>query len=183
MDTRYYWAEGIVLKRRNFGEADRILTVFTKHKGKVKLIAKGVRRPTSRKRGSLELFNYLKCFIARGRNFDIVTEVDTKDNFASWRKDLLKVGVAYHLAEVVERLTAEHQEHKEVFDLLRDGYSKLRILGYWQLHDFIERFKLSVLQDLGFLGKGKDGPKDLDSFIEDLINGNLKTRRFLAKIG
>lgn len=182
MYTRHYRAEGIVLKRKNFGEADRLLTIFTKHLGKVKVIAKGVRRPISRKRGSLELFNQVKFFVAKGRNFDIVTEVELKDNFASWRKDLVRVGVAYHLAEVVERLTAEHQEHKEVFELLKDGYSKLRTLGYWQLHDFIEGFKLSVLQELGFLDKGKYGLKNLDSFIEDLINGDLRTRKFLARI-
>ena len=181
MNTRHYSTEGVILKRKNFGEADRLLTLFSKHYGKVKVVAKGVRRPSSRKRGSLELFNHVKCFVARGRNLDIVTEVEIMENFSSWRKDLVKVGVAYHLAEVVERLTAEHQEHREVFELLKGAYRRLGNQGYWEHYDFINSFKLRVLQELGFLERGREH-KDLDSFIEDLINGSLRTKRFLERI-
>jgi len=64
--SRSYKAEGIILKRINFSEADKILTIFTKRHGKVRAIAKGVRRLTSRKAGSVELFNQAGLFLLEG---------------------------------------------------------------------------------------------------------------------
>lgn len=113
---------------------------------------------------------------------DIVTDVEVKNNFSSWRKDLTKVGVAYHLVEVVNKLTAEHQEHKEIFGLLVDSLNRLHETDYWKLHSLIQSFKVQVLEELGFLERGKPVPKNLDFYIEDLINGELRTRRFLSRL-
>lgn len=113
---------------------------------------------------------------------DIVTDVEVKNGFLAFRKDLTKVGVAYHLSEVVTRLTAEHQEHREIFDLLVDSLARLHQTEYWDLHALIQRFKVQVLEELGFLERGKSTPKNLDFYIEDLINGELRTRRFLARL-
>ena len=60
MKPRSYTSEGIVLARRNYGEADRILVIYSKNFGRVSYMAKGVRRPKSRKRGHIEVFNYIK---------------------------------------------------------------------------------------------------------------------------
>jgi len=78
---RSYKTEGIVLKRINYGEADRILTIYTKRHGKIRAIAKGVRKLTSRKAGSLELFNNVVLFLVKGKNLDIITEAQTVDLF------------------------------------------------------------------------------------------------------
>lgn len=182
MRDRTYSTEGIILARRNYGEADRFLTIFTKHYGKIRVIAKGVRRPSSRKRGSLELFNYVKLFLAKGHNLDIITEVESKDTFSLWRKDLTKVAVAYHLCEVIARLTAEHQENKEIFELLVHALEKLHTINYWDIYPFIQNFKVRTLEELGFLERDKGVPKDLDNYIEDLINGSLRTRNFLKRL-
>lgn len=183
MEQRTYSTEGVIIGRRNFGEADRTLTIFTKHYGKIRVLAKGVRKTTSRKRGSLELFSFVKIFVARGKGRDILAEVETKHDFSTWRKDLLRVGVAYHLSEIVDRLTPEHQEHRKVLDLLVEAYSNLSKLDYWALHPFIQLFKTQVLEELGFLERNKPIPKNIDVYIEDLINGNLKTRKFLLQLG
>lgn len=167
------------MARKNYGEADRLLTVFSKHYGKLRAVAKGIRRPTSRKKGSLELFSYVRLFLAKGRNLDIITDAEIKNNFSSWRKDLTKVGVAYHLSELVTRLSPEHQEHKEVFDLLLTSFQNLSDIDYWDLYSFIQSFKIRLLEELGFLERSKTEPKNLDFYIEDLINGQLKTKRFL----
>lgn len=182
MEHRTYATEGIILGRRNFGEADRILTIFSKHYGKIRAVAKGVRRLTSRKRGSLELFNHVRLFLAKGHNLDIITEAESKNIFSSWRKDLTRVGVAYHLAEIVARLTPEHQEHKEVFDLLVESYAHLGKLDYWALYPFIQSFKVHALEELGYLERNKPTPRNLDLYIEDIINGKLRTKRFLDTI-
>lgn len=179
MRERAYSTEAIILARRNYGEADRLLTVFSKHYGKLRVVAKGIRRPTSRKKAALELFSHVRLFLAKGRNLDIITDAELKNNFSSWRKDLAKVGVAYHLAEIVTRLSPEHQEHREVFDLLLNSFEELGKIDYWSLYPFIQSFKVKLLEELGFLERGKPGPKNLDFYIEDLINGELRTKRFL----
>ena len=183
VEQRSYGSEGIIIGRKNYGEADRLLTIFTKYHGKVRVVAKGIRRTTSRKRGSAELFNYVKMFLARGRGLDILTEIEIKKDYSNFRKDLLRVGVAYHLAEIVDRLTVEGQEHKEVFTLLEDAYSNLANLDYWALHPYIQSFKVRVLEELGFLERNREIPRNLDVYIEDLINGNLRTKKFLLQLG
>ncbi len=182
MDLRNYSTEGIILARKNFGEADRLLTVFSKHYGKLRIVAKGVRRTTSRKRGAIEIFSFCRFLLARGRNLDILTDVEIKNNFQDWRDDLVKVGVAYHLCEVVDKLTVEHQEHKEVLYSLQECLESLHALDYWQLYPLVQNFKLEVLEELGFISKTKPVPTDVDSYIEDIIGTSLKSYKFLKTL-
>lgn len=183
MDKRTYSTEAIVLARKNYGEADRILVVFSKHYGKLRLVAKGVRKTTSRKRGNLEIFNHIRLLVASGKSMDILADVELKNSFSKWRKDLTKIAVAYHLAEVVGRLTPEKQEHETVFNYLANALVDLSNINYWQLYDFIQSFKVHILEELGFLERGKPIPGNLDYYIEDLINGQLKTKKFLSSFG
>ena len=82
---RLYKTPGIVLTRFDLGEADRVLTVLTPHEGKLKVIAKGVRKPTSRLGGSLEPFAELHLVLARGRTFDIVTQASVAEAWLAFR--------------------------------------------------------------------------------------------------
>ena len=107
--------EGIILKRMNYGEADRILTIYTLHHGKIRAMAKGVRKLQSRKAGSLELFNHATLFLIKGKNLDLITEAQVINLFKSWRKNLIKVGIAYYLCELVDKLTPDNQPHEAVF--------------------------------------------------------------------
>ena len=74
---RLYRVTAIVLKRRDQGEADRLLTVLARERGKVTLLAKGVRRQASRKAGHLEPFTYVELLVAKGKSLDIVTQAET----------------------------------------------------------------------------------------------------------
>lgn len=170
------------MARKNFGEADRLLVIFSKHYGKIRVIAKGVRKTTSRKRGASEIFNMDKFLLARGKNLDILADVEVLKNFEEWRKDLIKVGVAYHICEVVDRLTVEGQEHKEVLSLLLESFSALAGLDYWQLYPLTQNFKLGVLEELGFLSKTRPSPREVDDFIEDILGSKLKTSKFLKTL-
>ncbi len=80
--------EGIVLKRRNFGEADRILTIFSKERGKITVLAKGVRRITSRRAGNVELLNRTVMYLHQGRGLPILTEATTLEPYQKIKEDL-----------------------------------------------------------------------------------------------
>ncbi len=115
---RLYRSEAIILKRSNLGEADRLLTLYTPHRGKHRVTAKGVRRPTSRKAGHLELFTHARLFLAKGRTLDIVTQAETISAFPRLRTDLSRTSSAYYLVELLDRFTGEEIANPPLFDLL-----------------------------------------------------------------
>jgi len=120
-----YRTEAVVLKRVDLGEADRILTLFTPRFGKIRAVAKGVRRPTSRIGGHVELFTRSEMLIAKGRNLDIVTQSDTIDSYLGLRNDLLRTTYAYYVAELLDSITEEGIEAYPVFELLVQTLERL----------------------------------------------------------
>lgn len=115
---RSYSAEAIILKHSDLGEADRIVTLFTPYKGKIRAIAKGTRRPISKKAGHLELLCYSQLQIAQGRNLDIVTQAQSIENFVQLRNQLWHMTCGFYLAELVDRFTEDDAQHTDVYTLL-----------------------------------------------------------------
>jgi len=145
---RLYRTEAIVLKRSDFGEADRLLTLYTPKLGKIRAIAKGVRKPTSRKSGHVELFTHSQLLIAKGRSLDIVTQAETVHAFRPLREDLLRTTYAYYTAELVDLFVEEGIENRSLFDLL---LAMLGWLGDASDLDLTTRFfELHLLSLLGY---------------------------------
>jgi DNA repair protein RecO (recombination protein O) len=115
---RSYSSEAIILKHTDLGEADRILTLLTPHRGKIRVLAKGTRRPISRKAGHLELFYHSQLQIALGRNLDIITQAQGLANFRHVRSELWYMTCAFYLAELVDRFIEDDTEHRNVYNLL-----------------------------------------------------------------
>ena len=88
---RTYRTEAIVLRRKDIGEADRILTLFTPQLGKVRVVAKGIRKPRSRKAGHLELFTRAKLLLATGRDLDIITQAEGLDAYPRDRRESARI--------------------------------------------------------------------------------------------
>jgi|SRR5579859_1247267 len=122
---RVYTTDAFVLKRIDYGEADRILTLFTPQRGKLKAIAKGARRTTSRIAGHVELFTRTQLQLATGRDLEIVTQGECKERFPSLREGLWHATIAYYLAELVDKFTEEHSEHANLYHLLLESLRRL----------------------------------------------------------
>ncbi len=138
---RVYRTEAVVLRHQDLGEMDRILTLYTPHHGKIRVVAKGVRRPGSRKAGHVELFMHTEVLLARGRSLDIVTQAELRDAFPSLRNDLVRMTYASHFAELVDAFTEEGDENPALYRLLVDGLGWLtrtqdlrRTARYYELH-------------------------------------------------
>jgi DNA repair protein RecO (recombination protein O) len=145
---RLYRTEAIILKRSDFGEADRLLTLYTPSLGKIRAIAKGVRKPTSRKSGHVELFTHSQFLIAKGRSLDIVTQAETVHAFRPLREDLLRTTYAYYAAELLDLFVEEGIENRPLFDLL---LAMLGWLGDASDLDLATRFfELRLLSLLGY---------------------------------
>ena len=162
--TRSYKLEAIILKRINFSEADRLITVFSKNHGRVVLVAKGVRKITSRKKGHLELFTHVKLQVAKTKGLGIITEAETITNFSKLGQNLNRARIAYLLAELIDKMTAEEQEQEEVFYLLLDSLVTLN--SQKATKNFILNFEVSLLEFLGF---GLPNPPHTRQRLEDHI--------------
>ncbi|PIV01270.1 DNA repair protein RecO [Candidatus Shapirobacteria bacterium CG03_land_8_20_14_0_80_39_12] len=178
-----YKSEGVVLKRSNFGEADRLVTIFTKHYGKLTFVAKGVRRVTSKKGGSLEIFNMISFLAAKGRGMDILTEAETIETFSGWRKNLEKVAAAYEICEILDKLTAEASEQKEVYEFLVSSLKKINETEENLLSAQIDSFGGNLLKLLGFWPKQKAFLPNFNVclYIEQIIERGLKSKNFLKR--
>jgi DNA repair protein RecO (recombination protein O) len=122
---RLYVTDAIVLSRFDYGEADRIMTLFTPEHGKLKAIAKGVRRTKSRLGGSLEPLAELRVALARGRTFDIVTQVEVRHAWLGLRDSLESTATAWYLAELADRSIEERHAAEALYVLLRRAYQLL----------------------------------------------------------
>jgi DNA repair protein RecO (recombination protein O) len=122
---RIYHTEAIVLSRFELGEADRVLTLLTPHDGKLKAIAKGVRRPKSRLGGAVEPFAELQLVLARARTFDVVTSASVGHAWLALRERLESTATAWYLAELAERAVEERAFAYPVYALLKRAYQLL----------------------------------------------------------
>ncbi len=138
---RRYTTDAIVLSRFDLGEADRVLTLMTPDMGKIKAIAKGVRRTTSRLGGSLEPFAELRVALARGRTFDVVTQVSVTHAWLRLRDSLESAATAWYLAELADRSLEERHAAEPLYALLRRAYELLdagmaagRVARWYEMH-------------------------------------------------
>jgi DNA repair protein RecO (recombination protein O) len=138
---RRYTTDAIVLSRFDLGEADRVLTLITPEGGKLKAIAKGVRRTTSRLGGSLEPFAELRIALARGRTFDVVTQVSVGHAWLRLRDSLESAATAWYLAELADRSLEERHAAQPLYALLRRAYELLdagmgpgRVARWYEMH-------------------------------------------------
>src|SRR3989344_5710761 len=170
--TRTYKVEAIVIRRRNIGEADRILTVFTKHFGKINVKASGVRKITSRRAPHIESLNHSILTLYKGKNsMPLLLEAQTIQNFSEVKCNLKKVGLSYHICELVDRLCPENQENMLVFTLLLDFLYKLSIGG--KVGDFIRQFESQLLVNLGYHTGQAVMLEDTSLFIETILEKKL----------
>ena len=122
---RSYSSDAIVLKHSDLGEADRVVTLFTPYRGKIRAVAKGARRPISKKAGHLELLCYSRLQIAQGRNLDIITQAQSIESFVQLRNKLWHMTCGFYLIELVDRFIEDNAQHTDVYNLLLQA---LRIL-------------------------------------------------------
>lgn len=117
--------ESVILRHSDWGEADRLLGLFTREAGKLRAVAKGVRKLRSRKAGHLEPFTHVKLMMARGRDFWIVTQAETIDAYMPIRDDLVRTAYAAYVIELIDRFTYEEGENRALFQLLVDTLARV----------------------------------------------------------
>lgn len=174
--SQLYTVEGIILKRKSTGEADRILTVFTKQSGKIRVIAKGVRKITSRRAGHIEVFSRVILTIHTGHGLDVVSEAASLTRGLLSDTNSMKIGYAYSLCELVDQLLADRQEHEDIYALLSHALDELiekQDPAEWQTT--VSSFVHHVLWKLGFLSASRRLEEDeMRSYVEHITERRLR---------
>jgi len=142
-----YRETGVVLRTMRLGEADRIVTLLTAGRGKVRAVAKGVRKTKSRFGGRLEPLNHVALLLYEGRELDIVTQADTIEQFRAVREDLDRLAKATSLLEAADQLAQERQPAPRLYSMLLGA---LRALAVRDAPLMVPAFFLKLLSLEGF---------------------------------
>lgn len=138
---RTYRSEGLTLRKAAIGEADLVVTIFTAEQGKVRAVAKGARRSTSRLVGHVEPLTLSRMSIARGRELDIISQAEVTDGFALLKNDLTSVTRGLYVAELLDGFGPEDSPSPDLFRLaigvlgaLPGASDAEAVLRYFELH-------------------------------------------------
>lgn len=148
-DFRSFRADAVVLRHSDFGEADRLLTLYTREHGKVRAIAKGARKIASRKAGHIEPFTHVRLQLAKGRDLFIVTQAETVDAFQALRENLTLTGYAAYVIELLDRFVPDEDVAlPSLFRLLTETLSRLASeSNSWLV---VRSYEMRLLDFLGF---------------------------------
>ncbi len=147
MRERVYRTEAVILRRSDFAEADRLLTLATPA-GKRRVVAKGVRKTTSRIAGHIELFTHTSLLLAVGRNLDIITQSQIISSFQRMRGEIERLSCGYYIAELYDKFTEESEENRPLFQLLVDSFAAIDQSASPDL--VLRAYELRMLQIAGY---------------------------------
>jgi DNA repair protein RecO len=178
-----YTTTGIVLKRRNWGEADKIITVYTRESGKVRMLAKGVRKLSSRRSGHLEPFQCVKLTVHGGGKLHIISEAESESR-SDGEMNLKIIGYAYFLCELVDKLTPDEEKSEDIYYLFKDSLAAInRKNNQSECDSLSDLFANRLLVKLGFLQPSRNlGHEEIVPFVESIIEKHLKSPKILARM-
>lgn len=142
--------EGIILSRKDIGEADRLLTVFTKEEGKIKVVARGSRRIKSKLSAHIEPYSNGKYFLASGKTFDILAGAECNSQIIELTKDMELYKDLSYVFEVLNLLTQEKQPLPKIYETLKILPEKLSELESKKRQILIRYFEYKILSEIGY---------------------------------
>lgn len=147
-----YKTRAFVIRRKNLREADRLVILLTEKKGKIKAVAKSVKKSSSHLAGHLEQFCFSQMQIVETRDLPIIASATTIRSFPFLRQDLQKTHLAYYFAEILDQFLAENEEQKSIFVLAWQVFNFLdQSAGRRKINDYlISFFIFNLLAVLGF---------------------------------
>lgn len=145
---RTFHVNAVVLRHLEFGEADRILTLYTLERGKLSAIAKGVRKIKSRKAGHLMPFTHVDLFLAKGHGLDVVVQAQAIRTFENLRANLVLTAYTAYVVELIDRFSYEESENRQLYKLFTETLNRLDQCD--QPSTTVHYFEVHLLDQLGF---------------------------------
>lgn len=140
--------EAVILRHSDWGEADRLVTLYSREEGKLRTIAKGVRKMRSRKAGHLEPFTRVKLLLAKGHDLWIITQAESIDLYSPIREDLVLTAQAAYVVELLDKFTYEEGANWQLYKLLVETLERLSTVP--DIFIPIRYYEMRLLDLLGF---------------------------------
>lgn len=150
MDYKYH---GIILGKIDIAETDRVYTIYTKEAGKVRIVAKGVRRPNAKLAGSLEPITYAEIFTARGQGLGKITGAIPVENFSAIKADFELLSRILRIVKIIQKIISEEEKDEKFFQLLLEYLETMEKLAEVEEKKKIQKAEILTL---GFLVKFLD---------------------------
>jgi len=144
-----YNVDGIIIRVRQFQEADKVAVMLTREEGKIQTVAKGARRPRNRFAAAIQLFTCVRAQLFRGRNLDTLSQVEIVESFRTLREDLVRTAYATYACELADALLPERQKQEGVYLLL---LTSLYLFNEADMapEPILRAYELKLLSLLGF---------------------------------
>ena len=172
---RHLKDSGFVIKRTNLFDSDRFITFFTRNHGKAEMIARGVRKITSRRSSHIELLNLVNFQSVKTKKNYVLCEIEVVDTFSVLKEDYAKIGAIFLICELVDKLCPVGVSHEDVFDLIKFTVDKLE---KQDLSSTLFEFQIKLLTALGFWDERRKFRNnwEIDRYIENLTERKIKTK-------
>lgn len=171
-----YKARGVIIKKANLGDTDRLITVYSEDFGKILVKAKSVRKNQAKLKGHLELFLYSHLMIAPGRGFDIVTGAETIKSFPRLHNRLPSLAAGYYLAELIDKLIVGPERDENIWILFLSSLKQLN-QAKCDTRAVISNFENRLVEFLGY-GRGKN---NVGNIFQSLLGEKVRSKYFLQK--
>lgn len=178
--SRITTLHAFILKRKNVGEADKVLTLFSKTNGKQRVIAKGIRKITSRRGPHLDIFNEVKITIHKGKTWDTVSEVESissrRNEYTTW----LRMRGAYIIVEVIDKLLPDNEPQLSIYDRMGKAFESLGQAEDKDVSSLLLSFLNDILVLLGYLNDEKrySDFSGVISYIEQVSERKIRSMNF-----
>lgn len=168
---------GFVIKRVNLFDCDRFVTIFTQKHGKIDVLAKGVRKITSRRSPHIELLNLIRFQTVKTRKNYILSDAEVINTFSDLKQDYQNVGIIFLICELVDKLCPIGVAHREIFDLIENTVNELNIHNsHYDMFDF----QVKLITFLGYWDEKRKfhNTWEIDRYIENIIEKKIRTKTF-----
>lgn len=179
---KYKKLTGIILKKQNYREADQIVSIWTEEAGKIRCLAKSLRKPTSKLAFCMSDLSEVEINLA-GNQLPTLIGARVIRQFKTLQEDLEKTAIAFYVAELMLKMTADEHPNIQAYQLLSDFLKRLDQGAQFPSHRLADKFALNLAQTLGFGSPRKsDTHRETREFIESLIERKIKSEAFLLTL-
>lgn len=175
-----YKVTAFILRRSNVGETDKTLTVFSKNNGKLRVIAKGIRKISSRRGPHVDLFNEVSMMLYKGKTMDSMTEVSTIKTYRAGLSSWVRMRAAYLVVEILDKLMPEQVVHQDIYNKLHETLEAIVYTKEEHMDSVLLSWCNGVLLMLGFLSFDKQfsALPSAIAFVERIAERKIKTAKF-----
>jgi len=180
---KYKKLTGVILKKQNYREADQIVTLWTKQNGKIRVLAKGVRRPASKLNFCLANLGICEVEVAGNHNLPTLIGIKSIRQFSSLLDNLKKAAQGFYAAELMLKMTADEHPNDTVYELLVRTLNQIDSSEIITNHTLVDDFALKLTEALGFgTNKELSTHREVVDFLETILERELKAQNFLMQV-